>query len=110
MGFYGYDSNVLYKSIDGFETREIVGNSNSPPVTTHFCKRLTVILLELGKWRGHQSQDLLHWDLCFADCIRGLYHSFDYHFDEQTGLLYIYLENTPQMQARMTAGTVCTEG
>ncbi len=90
---YGYRSNVLYKSIDGFETREIVGNSNFTPGNYPFLQTPYGYFARSWGNNGevYQSQDLLHWDLCFADCIRGLYHSFDYHFDEQTGLLYIYL-------------------
>lgn len=93
---YAYKGNDLYRTLDGFENVEYVGKSNLslgnyPILDTPFGFFARQAGQSGATGAVYRSTDLLNWNLSYDNTRRGLYHSFDYHFDEAKQLLYVYV-------------------
>jgi len=86
---YGYTGGNLYKTKDGFVTRELVGASTAYPLNKIYKTPLGFIAK--GMYQDSRilfSQDMLNWEVCFTPEKNSLYHGFDYYYDGEK--LYIF--------------------
>lgn len=112
---YGYRNGKLYRTNDSFETVEEVGISNISNFQKIFKTPLGYIARTIyPNGKIYKSQDLLNWELIFTPAIRGLYHAFDYYFDNTN--LYVYCgeysadENTSSTRHKVYRGILDANG
>lgn len=84
------EKNTIYKTSDGFRSKQYLGNLPGNPSNTPLLVTPMGNFLRCSE-RIYYSKSFADWLLVFEGKYDGLYNGFDFHYDGQRKVVYLYI-------------------